>query len=72
MANKSRSKTKPNQKLKQLRALLKQSVVAIDKIQVTDTDHCKDEEILFHIAIYLRQLHHRGLHFISTHGISYL
>jgi hypothetical protein len=72
MANKSKSKVKPNQRLRQLRALLKQAIVAIDKVQPADTDHCRDEEILFHITIYLRQLHHRGLQFITTHGISYL
>jgi hypothetical protein len=72
MANRSKSKIKPNQRLRKLRTVLKQAIASIDKIQPLDSQHCKEEEVLFHIAFFLRQLHYRGLDFIHTHGVSYL
>lgn len=71
MANKNNSKIKPNQRLRKLRSALKSAIVAIDKIKSIDSEHDKEDEILFHIAFYIRQLHHRGVHFIHSHGLTY-
>jgi hypothetical protein len=72
MANKSKSKVKPNQRLNRLKTALRQAIASIDKVRSSDSENCKGDEVLFHIAFYLRQLHYRGLDFIHTHGISYL
>ena len=73
MANKSNAKKKPNaQDLKKLRSALKRTITSIDKVQNLTPDHLQDEEVLFHIAFYLRLLYHRGTAFVHLHGLSYI
>jgi len=73
MANKSNTRKKPNiQNLKKLRSALKKAISAIDKIKTAEAEHIQEEEVLFHIAFYLRQLYHRGVQFNYVHGLSYV